>query len=267
MAWPGHFDIHDCNFAELNLVGPAVSCVAYSATSPTKKSGINEDGYSIISMPGPMLIAAVADGVGGHNFGARASRLALETLHASVQGAGGGDIHTTILSSLETSNQRILQESGFGAATTFIGITLTDKQVQTYNVGDSGALVFGAQGKLKLQTLAHSPVADALRAGIIDEQTALKHTARNIVSNVLGTSTMHVTHGPSVKLSARDTLVIASDGLYDNFLVQEIVDIMRKGPLPEALRRLVETCQQRMQGQGKADDLTVVALRLNTSGS
>jgi serine/threonine protein phosphatase PrpC len=67
-------------------------------------------------------------------------------------------------------------------------------------------------------------------------------------------------------MAARDTLVIASDGLLDNLLPNEIVEFVRTGPLNLAVGALVAEAQQRMANHDgnapcKPDDLTVIAYR------
>jgi serine/threonine protein phosphatase PrpC len=65
-----------------------------------------------------------------------------------------------------------------------------------------------------------------------------------------------------------DTLLLASDGLFDNLLPNEIIEAVRSGPLEEAVGGLIETAQQRMAAKEgsapcKPDDLTVIAYRPN----
>jgi serine/threonine protein phosphatase PrpC len=78
---------------------------------------------------------------------------------------------------------------------------------------------------------------------------------------------MRVEIGPALDLALRDTVLLASDGLFDNLFIDEIVDIIRTGPLPAAADRLVEAARKRMEGDGsdghpcKPDDLTVVLFR------
>jgi PPM family protein phosphatase len=70
-----------------------------------------------------------------------------------------------------------------------------------------------------------------------------------------------------LQLAARDTVLLASDGLFDNLFIDEIVDAIRSGPLVAAADRLVERVQERMKGSDKSDqpckpdDLTVVLFR------
>ena len=49
--------------------------------------------------------------------------------------------------------------------------------------------------------------------------------------NVIGSSDMRVEVGPALQLAARDTVLLASDGLFDNLYIDEIVDTIRRGPL------------------------------------
>ena len=72
--------------------------------------------------------------------------------------------------------------------------------------------------------------------------------------------------GPTLELSARDTLLLASDGLFDNLYVDEIVERVRRGPLEAAGRRLAEECARRMSREregrpSKPDDVTFLVYR------
>ena len=69
-----------------------------------------------------------------------------------------------------------------------------------------------------------------------------------------------------LRLAARDTLVIASDGLFDNVLQDEIVEIIRKGPLGEAVAELLTLARRRMEGEdadkpSKPDDFSAILFR------
>jgi len=77
---------------------------------------------------------------------------------------------------------------------------------------------------------------------------------------------MRVEIGSTLELKEHDTLVLASDGLFDNLRTEEIVEALRKGPLLETVTSAVETCASRMHGAAdsvpsKPDDLTVIAFR------
>jgi len=84
---------------------------------------------------------------------------------------------------------------------------------------------------------------------------------------VLGYADMHVSIGTPVKLAQFDTLLIASDGLFDNLQKGEITEIIRKGSLPRCSQALIAAATGRMEsaraGQpSKYDDLSFILFRL-----
>ena len=238
----------------------------YSARC-ARKDGINEDAAALISLGTTSAVLLVADGLGGGPSGQQASSLAVQTVIDSIAQGMREDLmlRSAILNGLELANLAV-QEMTVGAATTIAIVELQDGMVRTYHVGDSMILVVGQRGKIKLQTISHSPVGFAVEAGLMDEREAMFHDDRHVVSNVVGCPQMKIELGPSVKLAPRDSVVLASDGLFDNLYVEEIVDRVRKGPLESATRRLAHDSQRRMntpEGNqpSKPDDLTFVLFR------
>jgi serine/threonine protein phosphatase PrpC len=158
-------------------------------------------------------------------------------------------------------------ELGNGSAATFAIAEIDDGVVRTYHVGDSAILLTGGRGRLKFQTIAHSPVGYAIEAGLMDETDAMHHEDRHMISNVIGASDMRIEIGPPLKMAPRDTLLLASDGLFDNLLVDEVVRLVRTGLVPQAVGRLAAAAVERMTTQSgdapsKPDDLTIIAFRL-----
>lgn len=238
----------------------------FTQRAPYKETP-NEDAAALLHAGGGRGAIVVADGCGGMADGAEASRLAIRSLRDTVDAMGSeGSLRSAILDGIERANSEV-QALGSGAGTTVVAVELDGDWLRAYNVGDSQALVVGGRGKVKLQTSPHSPVGYAVEAGVISEQEAILHEDRHIVSNVVGSRDTRIEIGPRRRLSRRDTLVVASDGLFDNLHVEEIVAIIRKGSLEDAANRLVEEVTARMgnadDGQpSKPDDLTFVLFRL-----
>ena len=186
----------------------------------------------------------------------------------SIQDAPNDDtsLRAAILNGIENAN-RAVSELGVGAATTLAVAEIRHRSVRPYHVGDSMILLVGQRGKIKLQTISHSPVGYALESGMLDETEAMHHAQRHVVSNVIGTPDMRIEVGSTVEMARYDTLLLASDGLFDNLHTDEIVERVRKGPLERVMCILVEDCHRRMHapqsGQpSKPDDLTFAAFRL-----
>jgi serine/threonine protein phosphatase PrpC len=209
----------------------------------------------------------VADGIGGTPAGQQASTVAVESIEEAMRQAlkEGHDARWGILNGFERANERVLA-LGVGAGTTLTVAELSGRSVRVYHVGDSFVLVTGGRGKTKLQTIPHSPVGYGVESGLLDEKDAMHHEERHIVSNAVGSNDLRIDVGLPLDLAARDTLLVASDGLSDNLHTDEIVATVRKGPLRRAARRLAERALDRMKraGEGdpsKPDDLTFVIFR------
>ncbi len=266
------FEAQLANVAAFEFQGGTAA--VFSNRSPQKETP-NEDVAALWPVGPSSGVLAVADGVGGHAGGERASRLAIETIQKSLQESAAARADTTepvdlragILNGIEAANAAV-RELGTGAATTLALVEIHNGVIRPYHVGDSAILVTGQRGKVKLQTIPHSPIGYAVEAGLMKEEEAIHHEARHMISNVIGSEQMRIEIGPPTELAPRDTLLLASDGLFDNLLPNEIVATIRSGPLDEAVGALVQTAQDRMASQvgdapSKPDDLTVIAFRLS----
>lgn len=242
--------------------------VAAISVGDAKKEGPNEDSAAVIPVNDTHVVLAVADGVGGMSGARRASNLTVQALRKSLADngdTGGRSLRTAILDGIEAANQAIL-DSGSAGASTLALAEIGPAYVRPYHVGDSIVLICGQRGKLKLYTTPHSPVGFAMEAGLLNEKEALEHTELNLIFNVIGSKDMRVEIGSELPLAANDTLVLASDGLTDNVLQEEIITAVRAGPLDQAATRVAELALRRMRGDeanspSKPDDLTTLLFR------
>ncbi len=243
--------------------------VAFTSRSPVKDGvagEVNQDAVAVFAHGAGRTVLAIADGLGGHPGGDEASMLALVTLEHELRAAPDDPaaVRSAILAGFEHANEAILA-LGTGSGTTLIVAEIDRRTLRTYHVGDSGALLFGGRGRLKLETVAHSPVGYALQAGLIDEAEAMVHEERHLVSNVVGDAQMRVEVGSAIALQPRDTLIVASDGLFDNLRIAEIIELARRGPLGDAAGALVGECRRRMTRSdaelSKPDDLALAVFR------
>jgi protein phosphatase len=238
-----------------------------SVRSPEKETH-NEDSAAVIQLGDNSVVLAVADGVGGNPAGREASNVAVQTL-SRVLGQRRDEtpeLRPAILDAVDKANKSVLGLAR-GAATTLVVAQLDATRLRSYHVGDSELLAVGQRGRIKQRVVPHSPTGFAVEAGLLDEDEAVQHDQRHVLFNVIGSSDMRVEVGPALQLAARDTLLLASDGLFDNLYTDEIVDTIRTGPLTAAADRLVERVQARMRAKGatdqpcKPDDLTVILFR------
>jgi serine/threonine protein phosphatase PrpC len=248
-------------------IGRGLAAV-FSAGCPGREPA-NEDAAALIPLDPGSAVLAVADGLGGTPHGEHAASLAVRALVEALAPAERerSTLRTAILNGFERANQAVAA-LGNGAATTLTAAEIQEDVVRPYHVGDSVLLLVGQRGRVKLQSVAHSPVGFALESGLLGEREALHHEDRHLVSNVLGSREMRIEIGPALHLARRDTLLLASDGLADNLRQREIADRIRKGPLAECARRLASDARRRMTSPAsgdpcKPDDLTFVMFRLS----
>jgi serine/threonine protein phosphatase PrpC len=240
----------------------------YSAPNPSG-DGVCEDAVVIVQVSARRAVIALADGLGAQPLGREAAHLAVRKLEVAVRAASEDDLRGAILDGFEMAN-RSVEALGVGAATTLAVVEIDGAVVRAYHVGDSQILVTGQRGRIRLETMPHSPVGYGVEAGLIDERDALEHQERHVVSNVVGEAGMRIEIGSPLKLHPHDTVVVGSDGVFDNLRAQEIVRRVRKGPLEKAARALADGCRTRMieprEGQpSKPDDLSFVLYRQRRS--
>ncbi len=260
-------------FLESNMDQPRLMEVAhrhvvtFSRTCPGKVEP-NDDSAAVICLSCDAIVMAVADGVGGAPMGYRASAIAMQCLGESLNKQcavnEGGDLRPAILDGIEKANAEIL-DMGTGAATTISVVEVQNGIARGYQVGDSMSLIVGGRGVVKWKSTSHSPVGYLIESGMIEEADAMNHDDRHIVSNLVGSRRMHIEIGPAITLAARDTIVLASDGLFDNLHVHEICQIARQGRPLARMEKLVALATERMNGDdeampGKPDDFAAVLM-------
>lgn len=232
-----------------------------------ERDGPNEDAAALISIGDDAGVAVVSDGAGGHPGGAEAASLAVKAVCDSVAALGTEieNLRGAIINGFESAD-RAISALGTGAAATLAAVEVQGDKMRSYHAGDSMVLVTGQRGRIKWQTIPHSPVGYAVEAGLLDAGEALHHEDLHIVSNLLGAKDMRIELGATLTLARRDTVVLASDGLSDNLHLGEIVERLRKGPLIRSANVVADLGRARMQSPSegspsKPDDMTFIALR------
>ncbi|TWU41446.1 putative protein phosphatase 2C-type [Novipirellula aureliae] len=238
-------------------------CVVAIARRCPGKEEPNDDSAVVIRAASGAIVMAVADGVGGCPLGYKASAIAVECIAEAVLAADWNvDLRAPILDAIEKANEDIL-DLGVGAATTLSVVEIVDSKARAYTVGDSMTMIVGQRGMLKWRSTSHSPVGYAVESGLLDEESAMIHDERHVVSNLVGSSTMHIGVGPAQTLRPRDRVLIASDGLFDNLHISEVVSKIKNGDPRKQMEALIGFADDRMNGRtdelpGKPDDLTVL---------
>ena len=241
------------------------AAVGFSERSPDKQTD-NEDAAGLFAVSDGSAVLAVADGLGGANCGDRASQAVIESILSRIKMVESFDLlRESILDSIEAANETILGW-GIGAGATLAVAVFAEGRIRAFHVGDAMILLCSNRGRVKYSTVAHSPVAMAVEIGVMNESEAIRHEDRNLITNCIGSREMRIEIGPPIKMSARDTLIVSSDGLFDNLLPAEIAAFIRSGQLQSQATSLFKVAKKRMLNPDgnhptKPDDLTALCFR------
>lgn len=240
---------------------------AFSLPSPERQDAAgNEDAALVAEDRGQASLLCVADGAGGMRNGDIASRLAIEAMGEAWSARDADrDPRETIFAGFDLAHRVITQQSP-GSATTLAGVAIVGRRVCAFHAGDSQVLIMGQMGRRKHLSIPHSPVGYGVEAGLIDEQAALHDDRLHVVSNLIGVGGARIEVSSWIDLAARDTVLIASDGLFDNLRVDEVIALARVGSLGQAATRLMAAARTRMTQPtaghpSKPDDLALLLFR------
>ncbi|WP_258084219.1 PP2C family protein-serine/threonine phosphatase [Thermococcus thermotolerans] len=178
----------------------------------------NEDAFLILPL-GDAYLLAVADGLGGHEGGELASKVAVELLRETFEegytrGMGVEGVKDLLLRAYEDAHRRMVEMSpGPGKmGTTLIAAFIRKGKGIIANTGDSRAyLVRG--GEIAGRTRDHSVVQELIERGVIREEEAREHPMRHVVTKALGVDLGVDTY--VWELKAGDVLLLSTDGLHD----------------------------------------------------
>lgn len=225
----------------------------------------NEDAAGVWETADGAVVLALADGMGGCPGGGEAAALAVSTLETALARHPAGEpLRRPVVDAFEATNAALL-EQGRGAGTTLVVVEIAEGLARAYHAGDSGALLVGQRGRLRMETIPHSPTGYAVAAGVIERDDVHAHAERHVLSNCVGATDMRIEIGPPVRLGARDTLLLASDGVLDNLRHEALVERIRRGDLAEAARGLLDDALRTQAGEGEIpghpDDTTALLFR------
>lgn len=189
----------------------------------------NEDQALVLTCSAGYVLMCVCDGMGGHNKGDYASKLAIDTVAEEFRKLGhfrtAVGIRTWITRTIRKANNIIHNEAQTAPeykdmGTTLVMAILVKDMIYTVNVGDSRAYAVRYAG-LKQLTEDQTYVDYLYRTGKISEQEMDTSENRHILMNALGTFPS-VSFDIKVYANIKNPILLCSDGLYNNASEKEI---------------------------------------------
>lgn len=266
-------------------------------TDTGKKRDSNQDQFLIADLHKSMLVQAtslnldaqsrlygmshgklfmVADGMGGHQAGSRASVLAIDLLinqllnsmhwFFAVEPNREQDFIGDLKKLFQKAHQAIERESTEQVAHRGMGTTLTLAYViwpwmYVVHAGDSRCYLLRGD-KLEQLTSDHTISNQLVQAGTITAAETANSPWSNVLTNVLGAGSHDVlAEVKKVPLEVGDTVVLCTDGLNRHVEDGELRDIVQRELEPtECCRALIELANFR----GGFDNITAIVARLLT---
>jgi protein phosphatase len=247
---------------------------AYGRSDVGRRRKVNEDSFLVAP---EASLYAVCDGMGGHNAGEVASRMAIETLQAFVGksavekeitwpwglDAGLSFDANRLKTAIRLANSRVFQaadnrEELTGMGTTVVATVVTGSVMTIGSAGDSRCYLLRS-GELKQLTRDDSWVSAALGEGILNSDDVEHHPLRNVITKAVGARDTIDLDLVEHHLQGGDLLMLCSDGLHGMINDAEIHRQLTAAPstLEAASARLVDAANE----AGGRDNVTVVLLR------
>ena len=212
----------------------------------------------------------VADGMGGHSLGERASsvaartlaRSALEQILPSLLADPQANVERPMLSEVmehatAAANSAVLKAVPDGG-TTLTGALVLGEQVILAHVGDSRAYIVTAEG-IEQVTRDHSLVQRLKELGQITADEAAIHPQRSVLYKAVGQSEGLEVDVISRRLAPGAILLLCSDGLWSLVADPQIFQIIQKAT---SLQMAGEALVAAANAAGGPDNITAVLVQL-----
>jgi serine/threonine protein phosphatase PrpC len=220
---------------------------------------VNEDNYLL----GDVLFA-VADGLGGHEAGEIASKMAVNMLE-EYSLSDESDPATRLREAFTRINAAIYRRSISdhscrGMGTTLTALLIRNGTAYIGHVGDSRAYLVRNDVLYQL-TEDHSVVGELVRMGMLTKSEAKVHPQRNLLTRAMGTLPTVDIEVVDAKVEPGDRYILCTDGLSGAIDDSKILDVvMSEQAPPKVVDELIALANQ----NGGYDNVTVVAVFIGT---
>jgi len=247
---------------------------AYGRTDVGRRRKLNEDNFLVDTEAN---LFAVCDGMGGHNAGEVASKIAIETLGAFIRKSHkekeitwpyGLDVDLSfdgnrIKTAIKLANKKVFKaadnrEDYTGMGTTAVAALVSEDVLTVGSAGDSRCYLLSGD-KLTQLTRDDSWVSAAWAEGILNAQEIERHPLKNVITKAVGAKDTIEIDVVEHKLGPGDIVLICSDGLHAMINDARILKVLTPVPasLEDGVGKLIEAANE----AGGKDNISVVLLR------
>lgn len=207
----------------------------------------------------------VADGMGGHAAGERASTETVDFCVQFIKDAWPGDTGEIFCEMAEAVNRHVYSLASSnaelsGMGTTLVAASVCEDGIYCINVGDSRMYVITQDDRLERVTMDHSIVEMMMRRGELTEEEARVHPNRNYITRAIGTEATVRADLYKVPAGYARMMMLCSDGLSGQVEAERISEIckMRSLTLSDRVDMLVGEANR----NGGTDNISVILVDL-----
>lgn len=230
---------------------------------------VREENEDCVVTRSELGLAVLADGMGGHQAGEVASRMAVDLIaeyfaHEQMSHRHADKLQT-LAEAIQKANTAIYQSAQINAdykgmgSTVVVAIFVGD-QLCIGHVGDS-RLYRWRRGHLEQLTKDHSVVQELVNRGLFTPEEARQSLAKNLVTRALGVDPTIEPDTAGAIVERGDVYLLCSDGLTDVVTDEQIADILHRDAddLDAAAKDLVDSANE----HGGPDNVSVILVGIN----
>jgi protein phosphatase len=229
---------------------------------------INEDYYNLVlNENGEIVAFVIADGMGGHNSGEVASKMAVDSVSEKILPVAKlpddeSLISDALVNIIQLANKEIYEVGqnsieNLGMGTTLIAAIPKAGKMHIGHVGDSRAYRI-RDNEIHRITTDHSYIEELLKNGTINNEEAKLHPKKNLITRALGCVELEVDYYIS-EIKSGDIFVFCTDGLTNMVDDEDIKNIcLDTSDSQQACDRLVDLANT----NGGEDNITVIVVKI-----
>ncbi len=238
---------------------------------------VNEDAfyYQQQYVCGYPYLCIIADGMGGHNAGEVASKMAVSEIREFIE-KSTNEIQYTDLRDYENlirnafihANEIVYQKSieskdCIGMGTTLTVALIIEKKMIIGHVGDS-RVYFIRNNSIERITTDHSYVAELIKNGTIKPEEANNHPQKNLITRAIGTGETIEVDVNVFDVMNGDNIVMCTDGLSNMLEENEILNVVTSN---KDLRKKCSNLINLANNKGGFDNITVIVIEVDKGGA
>ena len=236
---------------------PSTAQITRRSVGASETGRVRENNQDAILFDDGAGLWLVADGMGGHAGGARASEIARDTVAQSHRSGAG--LREAVLAAHKAIRNEPGKRPEFGdMGTTIVVLAEHEHSYEICWVGDSRAYRFSPHnGVLELLTRDHNVAGMLVAAGALSPDEAARHPQRHVLTDCLGLTGEHEPRIGSLqdRWKQGEWLLLCSDGLSGELSDREMEDILKRSSNLESAEAMLV---QKTMEAGAHDNVSVV---------